>query len=52
MIKEWLKTQPRGLNINDTHINTLLFADDQVVFADNKDDLHRVMYNLQKVADK
>ncbi|XP_065211066.1 uncharacterized protein LOC135839116 [Planococcus citri] len=52
MIKEWLKTKPKGLDIDDTHVNTLLFADDQVVFADNEGDLQRELYNLQKVADK
>ena len=52
MIKEWLKSKPKRLDINDTHVNTLLFANDQVVFSDNEDDLQRAMYNLQKVADK
>jgi hypothetical protein len=38
--------------IDDTPLNTLLFADDQIIFAITEDDLQRATFMLNKTANK
>ena len=51
--REWITNKPRGVNLtNGKHIETVLFADDQVIVAENEDDLQRSAYSLGKVMAK
>ena len=44
MIKEWQKTDPKVISMDkQQEMNTVLFAEDQVVLAEKEDDLQRVI---------
>lgn len=46
-IEEWQRNLKIGLKINNLFINTMLFADDQIIFAMSESDLQRSVYKLQ-----
>jgi hypothetical protein len=49
--KRWRKGNHGGIPINrNLNLVTLLFADNQVIVAQNKDELQRAVYNLQVTA--
>lgn len=48
MVRKWDERNPQGINIENDSIKTLLFADDQVVFAKSEDELQRLMFSLEK----
>jgi hypothetical protein len=49
IIKRWRGGNHGGISINRSMIlDTLLFADDQVLIASSEDELQRAIYNLQK----
>jgi hypothetical protein len=40
VIKDWNQTYTKGINVqNNTKLNTILFADDQVIIASSEDNL-------------
>jgi uncharacterized lipoprotein YehR (DUF1307 family) len=46
----WRTYSPKGIKITkNTEINTILFADDQILLAENEDDLQRAVTTLNKV---
>jgi hypothetical protein len=50
IIKRWRELNHGGTSINrSTILDTLLFADDQVLIATSEDELQRAIYNLQKM---
>ena len=51
ILREWYKTQPKGIAIKGKDcLATILFADDQVIMAENEDDLQRAVNNLDIIA--
>ena len=53
IIREWYKTNPQGIQLNEEKkIETILFADDQVIISKNENELQRSVYNLEKIAKK
>jgi hypothetical protein len=53
IIREWKKTNPKGMRLgNQQYLETVLFADDQVVIAENEDELQRGMHELEKSVKK
>lgn len=51
IIRQWKATDPKGVKITNTEqIETLLFADDQVIVAENEDELQRSVFKLEKIA--
>jgi hypothetical protein len=53
ILKEWYKTQPKGVKIEGTkRMETVLFADDQVIMAETEDELQRAVYNLAITAQR
>ena len=49
--RQWKATEPKGVKITNTEqIETLLFADDQVIVAENEDELQRSVFKLEKIA--
>jgi hypothetical protein len=50
IIKRWRGGNHGGISINRNMIlDTLLFAEDQVLIASSEDELQQVIYNLQKM---
>lgn len=50
IIREWTKETPKGVQLAENKfLETILFADDQVILAENEDDLQRNVYKLEKV---
>lgn len=50
ILKEWYETQPKGLKIEETqHLETILLSDDQVIVAEDEDDLQQAVINLATV---
>jgi hypothetical protein len=46
----WRTYSPKGIKLTkNTEINTILFADDQILLAENEDELQRAVTNLNKV---
>jgi hypothetical protein len=51
LIKLWRQSHHAGNNLNkNSCLDTLLFADDQVIIATSKDDLQPAVCNLQNIA--
>lgn len=51
--REWIANNPRGVDLkNGKRLETVLFADDQVIVAENENDLQRSVYSLEKVMAK
>jgi retron-type reverse transcriptase len=50
--REWQKELQTHYIIDNISLNTLLFADDQVVLADSKDNLQRAVYKLSTISNK
>jgi hypothetical protein len=49
IIKQWNEKYSTGIKMsNDTKLNTILFADDQVVIANSEDNLQRVFHALHQ----
>jgi hypothetical protein len=47
IVKRWREGNHRGISINRNMIlDTLLFADDQVLIVSSEDELQRAIYNL------
>ena len=47
----WNKKYPLGITISgNTKLNTLLFADDQIIISNSEDNLQKAVFALQKVA--
>ena len=52
MIKEWLKSDPKGMRMDrQQEINTVLFADGQAVLAVTEDDLQRAIFQLTIISE-
>ncbi|KAJ4431271.1 hypothetical protein ANN_19868 [Periplaneta americana] len=49
IIEEWRKREPKGILLNQRNIDTICFADDQVILAENEE-LQRAVNNLNKIA--
>lgn len=47
VIRQWQEQ----LNINDMALNTILFADDQVILSNTEDELQTAIYKLNEIAD-
>jgi hypothetical protein len=46
----WRTYSPKGIKLTkNIEINTILFADDQILLAENEDDLQRAVTTLNKV---
>ena len=46
-IQEWKEAAPQGIQIDKhTRLNTTIFADDQVLFAETQDELQRSVFRL------
>jgi uncharacterized lipoprotein YehR (DUF1307 family) len=46
----WRTYSPKGIKLTkNTEINTILFADDQILLAENEDDIQRAVTTLNKV---
>jgi hypothetical protein len=53
IIKEWRETRHGNIPINQTfNMDTMLFADDQVLTAKSESDLQYSVHNLNKIAAK
>ena len=52
IIREWLETQPKGVVIGGKSLTTILFVDDQVIIAENEDELQRSVHKMEKTAEK
>jgi hypothetical protein len=53
IIKEWRETRHGNIPINRTsNMDTMLFADDQVLIAKSESDLQYSVHNLNKIATK
>ncbi|XKL64914.1 hypothetical protein PGB90_005000 [Kerria lacca] len=52
MIKVWLVKSPEGMKMDNSYIKTILFAVDQVIFANSEDDLQKSINCLGKVAEE
>ncbi|KAJ4441784.1 hypothetical protein ANN_11642 [Periplaneta americana] len=49
-IQEWNEVAPQGIQIDEyTRLNTTIYADDQVLFAETEDELQRSVFKLQMV---
>lgn len=48
--RQWQINLKSNFNINKDYLNTLLFADDQVIFSNSEDNLQRALYNLNIIA--
>lgn len=49
--REWMQTNPRGVRLaNNKQLETMLFADDQVILAEDEDELQRSMFKLENIA--
>jgi predicted DNA-binding protein YlxM (UPF0122 family) len=52
VIKEWQINSLDNFLIDDSPLNTLLFADDQIIFANAEDNIQRSTFTLNKTANK
>ena len=50
--REWLETEPKGVEIGGKFRTTVLFADDQAIIAENEDELQRSVHKIEKTAEK
>ena len=49
-LKKWKEQSPDGIKIHrNKSLETILFADDQAIFATSEDDLQRAIYILHKL---
>jgi hypothetical protein len=50
IIKEWKLLKPPGTKIDEnTTLNTVIFTDDQLLVAENEEDLQRAVFQLQTI---
>lgn len=53
IIRDWKRVIPPGINIGKgTCLNTLLYADDQVIIQETEDDLQLSLYRLNQICEK
>jgi hypothetical protein len=50
VIKDWLQVIKPNISAKDLILNTILFADDQVIVASTEDKLQRAAYALNNIA--
>lgn len=50
LTREWKEQLNTHYLLNDTTLDTLLFADDQIVVADSEDNMQRAIYKLEKLS--
>jgi hypothetical protein len=48
-MKDWLHVIKPNILANNLILNTILFADDQVIVASTEDDLQRAAYTLNNI---
>jgi hypothetical protein len=50
VLEEWTLTNPKSIHLgNNKYINTILFADDQVLLAETEDHLQENVTKLNKI---
>jgi hypothetical protein len=53
VIKDWNQIYTKGINVqNSTKLNTILFADDQVIIANSEDNLQRGVFTLNNTLNR
>lgn len=49
-MEKCLRNNKGGITLNQSKLITLLFVDDQIVFANKEDNLQKAVHNLNKIA--
>lgn len=52
VVKQWQKQLSNNFKINDKALNTILFADDQVILSNTEDDLQIAIFKLTQIANE